>query len=267
MSYDYEKQWPGLDVEHLVLSTKDFIVFVDSKLDVDWATSANYDEIGAKDLTAHNEILNKAAFLESLPSEKSCKKVKLHFKRMLGEGIVRSIKHDYVSAQRMLETAESFIQARNSELARAWYLIGSGLFTTSILVFGIFIWINRSDLINFIGQNLFILFIAATAGSVGAMLSVIMRMGSTSLDSAAGRNLHFLESISKIVAGMISAVLVALAVNAEILLPVFNKIDNKTTAIVLAALVAGASERLAPSIIQTIEEKAVLKKKKEKEKI
>jgi hypothetical protein len=33
-----------LDIQHLILFTNDFIVFIDSKLDVDWKTSDEYDQ-------------------------------------------------------------------------------------------------------------------------------------------------------------------------------------------------------------------------------
>ncbi|MBF0550436.1 MAG: hypothetical protein HQK60_07865 [Deltaproteobacteria bacterium] len=252
---DYEKQWPGLDIKHLVISTDSFIVWVDPELDVDWATNDSFDKDGPKDEAAHHQILNRAASIECIPIEHISETVRLSFKRMLGEGIARSLEHDYENAKKMLDSAEAFIQARNGELARSWYLSGSFRTAGLAIIAGLVLWLIRDYAVPFLGQTLFDLMIASVAGATGALLSVIMRMGDATLDSAAGRNMHLLESASRIVAGMISAIVVASAIKADLIFPIFSKLSCPQVAIVLAGLVAGSSERLAPSIIRKIESK------------
>ena len=98
---DYEERWPYLDVQYLVLSTNEFIVFIDSDLDVDWKTSDEYDQKGHENIEKHNLILNRVATLECIPNEHQNKKVRLNFKRMIAEGVARSLKHDYENAEKI----------------------------------------------------------------------------------------------------------------------------------------------------------------------
>jgi hypothetical protein len=64
--------------------------------------------------------------------------------------------------------------------------------------------------------NFIWLSVAAAAGSCGALLSVIWRSGQLKFDSSAGEILHYLEGASRILAGALSGVLVALAVKSRI---------------------------------------------------
>ena len=49
MSTDYDKEkWGALDIKHLIIDTKDYIVFIDNDLDLDWITTTDYDSRGHK---------------------------------------------------------------------------------------------------------------------------------------------------------------------------------------------------------------------------
>jgi len=261
---EFNDIWPGIDVHYLVLATDDFIVFIDPELDVDWMTSKKYDEEGYKDLEAHNYILNRTALLESLPTYDLNPKIRLSYKRMLGEAIARSLRHDYLNAGKILDESEKFIRARNEERARSWYLSTGGAVTLAVLLCGFLIWHERVVVLQIIGETLFWLSIASSAGATGALLSIIMRMGKANLDCSAGKSLHQLESASRIVAGMISAVLASLAVYSGIIFPVFSKHGNDRAFLVLIAMIAGASERWAPSIIENLEKQGVPVSEKKK---
>jgi hypothetical protein len=84
-------------------------------------------------------------------------------------------------------------------------------------------------------------------------LSVIFRSGKLQFDSCAGWKLHYLEGASRIWAGILSGVIVALAIQTEVFLAIFNHGDHKSAVTMLAALAAGSSERLAGSIISKFE--------------
>jgi len=114
--------WSETDVYHLIVECDDFIVFLDSGLDVDWQTFPKYDQHGPKDPGKHNKILIRAAALECIPNDHHRTNVRLNFKRMIAEGIARSLDHDYDSANKSLNEAESYITARNVETARFWQL-------------------------------------------------------------------------------------------------------------------------------------------------
>lgn len=249
--YEESEKWPDMKIAYLVMESDDFIVCIDPAMDVDWMTAASYP--GFKDEAAFHDVLNRMALLESLPNHDLKDKIRLSYKRMLGEAIARSLSHDYVNAVKILDNARRFFDARQGELARSWYLTTSGIMTIGIGLIGLLIWYTRTPIRTSIGWLAFWLVMSAVAGAAGAFLSIVMRMGKATLDSAAGKTLHQLECASRILAGMIFAVIVALAVYSEMILPVFRKSQHPHAFILLIALVAGASERFAPSIIETLE--------------
>ena len=205
-----KERWPEMDIRFLVLEADTFIVCIDSELDVDWNTNIGFQ--GLDDETRHHEILNRTALLESLPIYSLPEQIRLSYKRMLGEAIARSLSDDYQNASKALDSAEEFINARNGELARSWYLFAGGEYAFLIVIAGLLLWFGRNEAMGLMGDTLFWLAIAAVAGAVGALFSIIMRMGKSNLDCSAGKRLHQLESVSRITAGMISAIIIALAI-------------------------------------------------------
>lgn len=88
------------------------------------------------------------------------------------------------------------------------------------------------------------------------MLSIIMRMGEEKLDIHAGQTIHKMESKYRIFAGMLSSLLVSLAVSSEVIFPIFLKVENPDLFLILIGFVGGMSERLAPSISSKLVEKS-----------
>jgi len=246
-------KWRDLDVHHLILETDDFIVFLDGDLDLDWKTSQKYDEVGPKDPQRHNEMLNRAAALECIPNDHHRRNVRLNFKRMVDEGVARSLDHDYDSAETMLERARSYIADRNVESARYWQLLTACSLGSIFVVSGLGLWALRASLIEIWGEWMYFLVIASVAGSLGAVLSMIFRMGRSFPTSEAPKKLHVLEATSRVFAGCLSGLLIAGSVKIGLILPIFRESGQTHLAMILAAMASGASERWAPSLIARIE--------------
>jgi len=247
--------WDNLPIKYLILSCQDFIVFIDSENDLDWKTTDQFDkrEICPEKLVELNSILNSTARVESIPTDKLQEKVVVNFKRQVGEALVRAFEDDFDNATQMIEAAEEFVTNRNIEQSRYIYLTGSAIAVTGLSLVGVILWLLRDWVTNLLGTTGFYLGLSMICGALGAFLSIILRMGKEKLDFHASKELHYLESLSRLSAGMISAFLIALTIKAGILLPVINKIDSMHTAMLLGGLVAGSSERLAPSIIKKID--------------
>jgi hypothetical protein len=250
-SDDDEAFWKnkGVQYKQLVLATAHFIVFIDTDLILDWMTTREYDEAGPKNLRLHNSILNDAALLESTPCDGLGHDIKLHFKRLLGEAVARSLEHDYASAKTMLGAAGRYIRDRGEETSRYWYLLASSLMTAPFILAGCIIWLNRERFSNWFGVTGMWLSLACVAGATGALLSVIGRSGKLKFDCSAGRRLHNLEGASRIWAGAMSGLLVALAVRYGIILAPLGQPGDKIGIMIIAGFAAGAGERLATSII------------------
>jgi hypothetical protein len=250
---DYQEQWAHLDPQYLIRQTKGFIVFIDKEGDLDWETTSEYDEEGHQDDDAHNSIMNDAALLEVTPNEGLQPRQVLWFKRLIGEAMVCSFEHDYGNGRKMLVAAAQYVRDRSEETSRWWYLWASFVMAIPFALLGFAIWLWRQQAIVFLGSQGMWLVLASVAGALGALLSVITRSGKLKLDSAAGKWLHYLEGGSRIWAGALSGFLVSLAVRYEIIFAPFARGEKMPGAMLIAAFVAGAGERLASSIISKFE--------------
>jgi hypothetical protein len=241
------------DSIYLVRSAEHYVVWLDKDDDVDWMTTDEYDQRGAKNQQKHNAISSDASVLECAPCHGLAGQIKRHYRRLVGEARVYNFEDDYETAQRMLNEAQTYIRARSEEISRRWYLSASAVMAAIMIVFGLVIWIWRQPIATALTDNFIWLCVAAVAGSCGALLSVIWRSGQLKFDCSAGQALHYLEGASRIWAGALSGVLVALAVKSEFILAPLTRGTDQSIVIVLAAFAAGAGERLATSIITTFE--------------
>jgi len=190
------------------------------------------------------------AHVESYPCHDISKQVIISFKRQIGESLARAFVKDFENAKLMIKQAKQYIIDRNIEQSRYMYLYASGTTAIASGLLGLIFWLLRGCVIGLIGETTFFCFLSFLIGALGAFLSVILRMGKTNLDFNASKKLHYMEAVSRIIAGMICALLVALCIKVGIILPLFNKIQSTRLAMIIGGLIAGSSERLAPSIIK-----------------
>jgi hypothetical protein len=241
------------DSIYLIRSAEDYVVWLDKVADIDWMTTDEYDQRGAKNEQKHNAIFADGAVLECTPCHGLTEEAKRHFKRLVGEALSYNFEDDYQTAERMLSEARTYVRMRSEEISRRWYLSASAIMAAIMIALGLLIWIWRGPITAELTPNFIWLCLAAVAGSCGALLSVIWRSGQLKFDSSAGQALHYLEGASRIWAGALSGVLVALAVKSDFVLAPLTRSGNTTTVILLAAFAAGTGERLATSIISTFE--------------
>jgi hypothetical protein len=115
LSPDLERLWGFLEYRYLILATLNFIVFIDDELDVDWKTTAKYDEDNKHNNAHWVRIINRAAALEAADRHESSEKRTLNFKRQIGEALARALQGHYDKAEEMLQVAE---QCRLDEMER-----------------------------------------------------------------------------------------------------------------------------------------------------
>lgn len=250
---DYIDTWPHHQEGVLIYASHECIVRIDKAGKLDWETTQQYDaEVATRpgfNAKLRTTVLNDAALLEVTPCEGVSNEAHERFKRLIGEALRCCIALDYSSAQKMLSAARLFIQARVEETSRSWYLSASFLASMPFLAAGLIIWTFRDFYRTLLGADAVWLVLASVAGSLGALLSVIVRTGRLKFDCSAGKKLHYLEGGSRIAAGAISGVLVALAIKSEIVFAVLAQGNKLHLVMMLGALVGGAGERLATSII------------------
>ena len=243
-NYDAIK-WGTKDVKYLVIETDGYIVYIDSSNTLDWQTSDNYDKDNLHNQAGRQKTLSQIGLLECRPNSHFPERFTLDFKRLLGEALACALEGEFDTASGILANAEDYLKNRSEEISREWYLTEAGKTVAIILVMGIAIWIFRDTVKSMIGHLAFQLVLTAVAGAMGALLSIIMRMGGEKLDCHVGKNIHELESRYRVIAGMLSAIFVYLAVNSGL---AFSLAEKGGAGLLFIGFLAGLTERLAPSI-------------------
>jgi hypothetical protein len=258
---DVLEKWKpfGVTEENVVYASDEIVVFLRNNLDTDWITTPDFD--------SKLEVINKSpewgfikrtvTRLQSIPIDHLSLIKREGFRTQLGTALSLGLQEDFANAKESLRTAEDFVTARNNEVARGWFLESSGIAVLLFLVFLLATFhfncygavTGGSDLTT-IQKVLF----CSAAGAVGAFLSVISRITKIPLDPAAGRYMHYLEGGSRVIAGIIAAPFLLFAVKLGVILPSLDK--DGIEAVILIGIVAGASERLIPSLIGNVESQA-----------
>ena len=256
---DYNVLWSHIeDRKFDVAVTDQYIVYVNDEDDIDWQTTQTYDAFAPKDPdydhAANNLLLNRAVVMEATPTAEFPEDTVLRFKTIVASAIASTLDSDYDTARQTLADAGTYIRMRGEEMSRRWYLSSSALVAAAFATVGCILWLARDLAIALLAPRPFWIVLAAAAGAVGALLSVIWRSGKLKFDATAGKSLHYLEGASRIGAGAISGILAGLAVKSGIILGTLAEGNDRVNLIMLiAAMAAGWGERLAPSIISTFE--------------
>src|ERR1700683_2088280 len=96
---------------------------------------------------------------------------------MIGEGVARALDGEYESAKKSLDQARAYIDARNVEKARYWQLCTACTLGVIFALWGLVLWSLRDHAIQSWGDSAFFLVLAGVAGSIGAVLFLILPMG------------------------------------------------------------------------------------------
>ncbi len=243
----YEELKTKGEIRHLIrYEEHKFAVFLDKVLHVDWETDTTF-QVPTRVVGL---VSNDVALLQATPIDDLPEVLRLNFRVMLGEAMTRGLEGDRRSASSILHSAESFIRSRAAEHARVWYLEGAGAVALAALLValpgGLLVaWIadrigTHIDLPNFV--------VVSTFGAIGALLSILLRMGAAQLAPDAGRRLHQIEGGSRVLAGILGALVAHVAVFSGLVMP-----DLASRAGVgLVSLLAGSSERFVRGILERV---------------
>ncbi|MDT5063468.1 MAG: hypothetical protein QOH63_3927 [Acidobacteriota bacterium] len=238
-------------IKHLIQKDREFIVYLDDEYFVNWVTNGRSYGDYAPDFGA---IMSRVGYLEStsrgLLSNNQLEALEL----IIGDGVARLLDdRNSTYATASLDKAEEYLKARTTEHARTWYISAAAAVSAFALVCGFIFWLLRDWIQGRIGLVAFAVLLGASAGSLGALISIISRMGKIDIDALAGKRIHYFEGGVRIIAGMAGAILVTLAVKANILLGALDSAEKSLPLLLVVAMVAGASERIVPNLIKTVE--------------
>ena len=237
----------GVVIKEILLADDHCIVYIDEGFTLQWYWSFELDAKAAA------PVFNRASELEARAQFLRHQKIRedlLSALRLVGEGVVELFStKDTTYANAALDTADKFITQRAREISRRWYFIPFLMFfATSALVI-LVSYIFDSSMIK-------VLAIACTfAGGIGSFISRALDNENTPISATAGRMLHWIEATLRWCIGLTAGLLVWLLVTGNIAGSFLNTTGSQNTfALIAIAILAGASERLLPSLIQTFDE-------------
>jgi hypothetical protein len=254
----YEELWGRQHKDNckiIIRITKNYIVYIDKENNIDWETEEAYDALKSSDNNSNREkVLSQCLIAEHKPIGGLSETSILSFKTIVGEAIVNCLEDNYDGSNDILQQADEFRLDRVVEKSREWYL--SFTVTMSAFLILIALLINSKNILVWEGmlENINI----GAWAVAGACLSIILRSGHMQNASYAGKKLHFIESGCRLAGGFISGQIVYLGIKSGILFASLVDPNNTQYIISFLALLAGASERFAPSIITKIEDSTSL---------
>lgn len=240
-------------IKEIVLSSEIFIVYLADDLSIQWRTN------GAHQMNAHaGEVLGRVAILEAQSSFIEDQGILKSIRYQVAEGLARCLDGQPLKdSLLLLDEAGNQLRARNREIAWKWYFTAAYWVTGACAAVFAGLWCARSYASQAFGLTAFQVLLGGLCGAFGAMLSMTTRADRLVLDANAGKRTHQLEGLSRIGAGIIGALFVALAVKSGLVMGGVQFAGSKLALLLAVSIVGGASERLVPSLVLAFE-KSVL---------
>lgn len=249
----YEEAWGNhkADCRRIIRITGNYIVYIDRWNNIDWETKEAFDEKRPPEEKQKSEaLISHCSIYENKPIAGLSKSNILSYKTIVGEAMVNCLEGSFDAAKEILKQADEFRLDRVVEKSREWYLSYAVLISLSLI--SIVICLNIFELVP--NESMLQKINVGTWAVAGACLSIILRSGRLQHASYAGEWLHFVESGCRIIGGFLSGQIVYLGVKSGLIFSGLVNGNDENYVIALLALLAGASERFAPSIITKIEE-------------
>lgn len=248
---------PYLGKKILILVYKDenCIVYLDEDRYVEWVFTGEYPERWKSDPT-FSRVLSRVTEVQSYPLSHLSTEQLTTFRQLVGEAVARLLKDKNPGpANEALDAALRWVQARNREIARWWFLTASLTTTGIVAVAEILLWLLRAPISAQVGKTAFEVIVGGGAGAIGSLLFILGRSKKISFDPGAAKHIHQFEGTARVLVGGIGAALAALAVEGGVLFAPFSGTGSHLSVLLAVCMGAGASERLVPSLIEKVKVK------------
>ena len=252
-----------VEIKAVIRRRKDgaFLVYLDNDFQVRWDRTKDVFGNGSYNANPKDveRILARAQTTGAIPVPFLTEQQIETKSRFVGEAVALALSGDVQAANQTLKDARDFIRAKAVEKARIWTVEGSLVSFVVLLATFLFVVVNLNAPTES-GLNVRELSIAAIFGLIGSQFSLLQRVNRLEVAPLAGAKPHVIEAFSRILVGALGGIIMYVVLRAELF---FGFIDHNlsdrlsehwvTWALVI---VAGASERLIPNFMTTIETQA-----------
>lgn len=245
----YREQFGIIDKFLLNYEDERFIVYIDGENDIDWVEISGFNGFSEDERKQFYEAVAKLDRAQAYPCMLLKEEYVLSFKRILGAGYVAAFHKSFDTIDETIKEAKNYVRHRNLEKARQIYLSWAGIITMVAILFLLFMY--YSPLLQFLSKDV-------TAGIVfgvtGAYFSIWMRYKDLLMKGFSTRSLLAIEAISRLFVGGLSAYVVYLAYQCQIVFNLLSSIDGFYVCSFLGFL-GGLCERFVPSLVESFANK------------
>lgn len=217
-----------------------YIIFIDFQNDLDFVDLRS--NLGPDREKQQNKFISKLQKAESCQCKHLPEEQQMDFKRMLGTGYMLAVEGNFDGIDGVIEEALLYLERRNREYSRKLFLLSGLPWALGAASAGIVLFF--CDYRNpWIYGILF--------GILGSFVSIWTRYGKVQFTGHAQKILHFLECLSRILIGTIFGMIAMVAIKCGLILPQLSG-KELIYAFIIAAFIAGFSERFIPSIVEKL---------------
>lgn len=244
---EYREEFGGIVDQYLISYSSDRkekpdgyhrIVYIDAENDIHWRVN---DQLSEEDQKNRNKAMSKLRIAQSFPVQNLPHDEILNYKKMLGMGYNAALLKDWEEVDVAIREAEKYRDDRNKERSRYIVLTAATLYVMVFVATCAMVWYYWYLPAEIWGMAM---------GAVGAYVSIWTRYGKMDLTGLGTKGLHRLEAFSRILIGVIFALVVVFMVHSKI---IFGNIENAADMTCLMAILgfcAGFSEKWIPSILE-----------------
>lgn len=226
-----------------------YIVYIDPENDIDWKDTRTKKDWKPEEKALWSQCLSRLSDAHAEPTGHLSFETIRTFKLKLGSGYVLAMNRCFAEVDKVIEDSLSFLRHRNAEKSRQLFLIYSTVCIAIVL--GLWIW-NRDVRVVDEDWALTLLF-----GTLGSYFSIWTRYGKLVMTGLSTKVLHFLETLTRLIIGAISASVLILAVKCGIILP--NMAETAPLWFIgLTGFAAGFSERIIPSLMEAFSKQVII---------
>lgn len=218
-----------------------YIVYIDPENDVDWKDTRTKKDWTIEEKSLWSQCISKLSEAHAEPTGHLSFETIRAFKLKLGAGYVLAMNRCFTDVDKVIKDSLSFLRHRNAEKSRQYFLIYSTICIAVIL--GLWVW--NQDL-NLVSEEWSLSFLF---GTLGSYFSIWTRYGKLTMTGLSSKSLHFLETLTRLIIGTISASVLILAVKSGVILPKMAE-SAPLWFYGLTGFGAGFSERLIDSLME-----------------
>lgn len=230
----------GRAIAHIVSDEDDYAIYITDDGKAGFECTGAFVKTRAETIQLHDEIIWKC--FTALP-DKLRRQVLQQEAYALANAFAAA---DDTCAKAYYKVVNQLFEAKVKEYFLAWYLIG--VITTLLLGAAIII-PSWNESFGEYSHDITITILSGFVGAVGALTSILQRIGSMEFISFHSKWFYFISGMARAIIGYIFGCILFFLVKADIL---FSVAQTNIWHIMVLAFLAGINERFIPELIERI---------------